>query len=81
MAGSGRITPRQAIAAECQRRGRSAVVLGCIDLLEGREADDGLILALGALPAEYDLTGLRDYWLRVRLAAERAVAALTASRA
>ncbi len=47
MADRGWTTPRQSITAECQRRGRSAVVSGCIDLLAGREVDDGLILALG----------------------------------
>ena len=30
---------------------------GCIDLLEGREVDDGLVLALGGGPAEYVLEG------------------------
>ena len=33
------LTPRQSIEAECVRRGKDAVVAGCIDLLGGREAD------------------------------------------
>ncbi len=37
MAVTGRVTPRQGIEAECRRRGKLAVVSGCIDLLEGRE--------------------------------------------
>ena len=69
MAGSEWATPRQGIQAECRRRGKPAVVSGCIDLLEGREADDGLILALGGPPAEYVLTGREGgkagYWPRV----------------
>jgi hypothetical protein len=69
MLGSGWTTPRQGIAAECQRRGQEAVVSGCIDLLAGRDVDDGLILALGGPPAEYVLTGYaggrEGYWPRV----------------
>jgi len=69
MAGSEWATPRQGIGAECLRRGKAAVVSGCIDLLEGREADDGLVLALGGPPAEYVLTGREGgregYWPRV----------------
>jgi len=45
------------------------VVSGCIDLLAGREVDDGLILALGGPPAEYVLSGYgggrEGYWPRV----------------
>jgi len=67
--GSGWTTPRQGIAAECQRRGREAVVAGCIDLIEGRDVDDGLILTLGGPPAEYVLSGheggREGYWPRV----------------
>jgi hypothetical protein len=44
-------------------------IAGCIDLLEGRDVDDGLILALGGDSARYVLTGReggRDgYWPRV----------------
>jgi len=61
-------TPRQSIAAECQRRGKSAVVAGCIDLLSGREADSKLILALGGGPARWAVEGGDPgppYWLRV----------------
>jgi hypothetical protein len=64
------LTPRQSIAAECQRRGKPAVVSGCIDLLQGRhDVDDALVLALGGPPAHYVLGGREDgkagYWPRV----------------
>jgi hypothetical protein len=63
------MTPRQGVEAECQRRGKPAVVSGCIDLLEGREVDDALILALGGEPARYVLDGheggKEGYWPRV----------------
>jgi hypothetical protein len=46
------------IAAECQRRGKPAVVCGCIDLLQGRQdVDDALVLALGGPPAQDVLSG------------------------
>ena len=61
--------PRQRIEAECRRRGRPALAAGCIALLEGREADDGLVLVLGGAPAEYVLSGheggKEGYWPRV----------------
>jgi hypothetical protein len=64
-----KMTPRQSIAAECARRGEPALVSGCIDLLEGRDVDDGLILALGLAPARYVLGGgeggRHGYWPRV----------------
>jgi len=62
-------TPRQRIAAEGRRRGRAALAAGCMDLLTGRGADDGLILALGGEPARYVLDGgeggREGYWPRV----------------
>ncbi len=64
-----RTTPSQSIAAECQRRGAAGVVSGCIDLLEAREADDALVLALGGEPAPYVLSGgeggRQGHWPRV----------------
>jgi hypothetical protein len=69
MAGQARMTPRQSIAAECGRRGQPALISGCIDLLEGRPVDDGLVLALGGAPAEYVLAAGEGsgegYWPRV----------------
>ena len=69
MTGSSRMTPRQSIDAECRRRGRSALTSGCVDLLEGREVDDGLVLALGGEAAKYVLSGHEGgkdgYWPRV----------------
>ncbi len=45
------------------------MVAGCVDLLQGREVDDALVLALGGPPAEYVLGGgaggRNGYWPRV----------------
>jgi len=61
--------PKQSVLAECERRGRSAVVAGCIDLLDAADADDTLIVALGGPAAEYVLSGGEGgklgYWPRV----------------
>jgi hypothetical protein len=64
------LTPRQSIAAECQRRGKPALVSGCIDLLQGRhDVDDSLLLALGGPFAQAVLSGQAGgkagYWPRV----------------
>jgi hypothetical protein len=63
------VTPRQSVLAECERRGQAAVITGCIGLLEGADADDGLIFALGGPAAATVLSGReggRDgYWPRV----------------
>jgi HEAT repeat protein len=60
------LTPRQSVAAECQRRAQPAVVSGCIDLLQGRhDVDDALVLALGGPPALVVLGGRAGYWPRV----------------
>jgi len=61
-------TPKQSVEQECERRGRPAVVKGCVALLDGKPVDDELILALGGPPAEWVRTGEPsgpDYWLRV----------------
>jgi hypothetical protein len=62
-------TPRQSIEAECGRRGRSAVVAACVELLERRAVDPELIVVLGGPPARWALDadgrGGPDYWLRV----------------
>jgi hypothetical protein len=50
------------------RRGKPAVVAGCIDLIEGRAVDADLVLALGGPPASWVVTGEPagpSYWLRV----------------
>jgi HEAT repeats len=66
---TGRMTPGQSVTAECQRRGAAAVVSGCIDLLEARDVDDGLVLALGGAAAPHVLNGgeggRHGYWPRV----------------
>ena len=61
-------SPRHSIERECERRGRAAVVEGCVALLEQRGADSELIYALGGPPARWVFTGAQpgpDYWLRV----------------
>lgn len=59
-------TPRQSIEAECVRRGRDAVVAGCVELLHGRSADDTLVASLGGPPASAGAEGVpQPYWLRV----------------
>jgi hypothetical protein len=64
-----RTTPRQNIQAECERRGRDAVVAGCIGLLDGHSADEALIIALGGEAAGYVVSGGEGgpggYWPRV----------------
>jgi hypothetical protein len=63
------MTPHQRVTAECARRGRAAFIVGCIGLLDGTGADDGLVIALGGPSAAYVLSGGeggRDgYWPRV----------------
>jgi hypothetical protein len=61
-------TPRESIQQECARRGKDAVVAGCMELLGGGDADAELILALGGPPARGVVTGeapQQAYWLRV----------------
>src|SRR4051812_11617200 len=61
-------TPRQRIEAECRRRGRSALVAGCVRLLSGDESDAGLIAVLGGDTANWYLGGVHPdqrYWSRV----------------
>ncbi len=63
------LTPRQSIEMECARRGESALVSGCVALLRGRDADDGLLFALGGPMASiviHDGPRQRNqYWRRV----------------
>jgi len=60
------VTPRQSVEAECARRGKLAVVSGCIDLLGGNYADEDLLLVLGGPTATYVLDGHEGpYWFRV----------------
>jgi HEAT repeat protein len=60
------LTPRQSIEAECARRGKAAVVAGCVDLLAGRDADPDLVIALGGPGAARVVSGEnKQYWLRV----------------
>ncbi len=55
------ITPKQSIEAECERRGRAKLIAGCVDLLEGRSADDDLLLALAG-PAALTVLDGRERW-------------------
>jgi HEAT repeats len=68
MDGSSRWTPRGSIEQECVRRGKRAVVDGCVDLLMDRGADPDLIVALGGPPASWATSGEASgpaYWLKV----------------
>ncbi|MFL6142463.1 MAG: HEAT repeat domain-containing protein [Labedaea sp.] len=61
-------TPRQRIEAECRRRGRPALVAGCVRLIRGDESDIGLIAVLGGDTANWYLGGGHPdqrYWSRV----------------
>lgn len=61
-------TPRESIEQECANRGKDAVVAGCIELLQGRDVDAELVVALGGPPASWVLTGEPagpPYWLKV----------------
>lgn len=63
-----KMLPKESIEAECARRGKQAVISGCISLLAGEGADDGLIAALGLgatdVLAERE-GGRHGYWPRV----------------
>jgi hypothetical protein len=62
------LTPRQSIEAECRRRGRDAVVDGCVRLLETGTLDAPLLLALSGPGGQMFLDGEEHadtYWLRV----------------
>ncbi|HWG02238.1 MAG TPA: hypothetical protein VG164_10390 [Trebonia sp.] len=56
-----RAAPRERITAERARRGKDALVSGCIALLEGRpgDVDDDLVLALGGEPGRSWTAGAR----------------------
>lgn len=64
-----KVTPRKRIEAECERRGTSALVAGCVALLSGHPADDELIVALGGQHGTNVLDGYNGgrsgYWPRV----------------
>lgn len=59
--------PKDAIAAECGRRGRAEFTAGCVALLRGEPVDDPLVLALGGAHAAavLDSGPEAQYWLRV----------------
>lgn len=63
------MTPRERIAAACDRLGTPVVVASCVDLLAGREVADSFVLAVGGGHGRHLLeTGPRPdqrYWLRV----------------
>jgi HEAT repeat protein len=63
----GPMLPKDAIAAECSRRGRAELIAGCVALLSEEAVDDALVLALGGPPAAAVLEGdpQSHYWLRV----------------
>lgn len=86
-----KMLPKDSVEAECARRGRQAVISGCISLLAGEGADDGLIAALGLGATEVLAEregGRHGYWPRVWAARgllhvwdERASAAIIAATA
>ena len=53
----GEPSPAKRVAAECARRGRTAVIRGCVDILDGRGVDEDLVVVLGGTGAEYVLSG------------------------
>lgn len=55
--GVGGPSPRQRAATKCARRGRLAVIRGCVDVLDGRDLDEELVVDLVGAPAEYVLSG------------------------
>jgi hypothetical protein len=61
------VSPRESIEAECGRRGRVAVVTGCVELVLGEDADPGLVAALAGptAPRILDKPTKERYWLRV----------------
>jgi hypothetical protein len=60
------LTPRQSIEAECARRGRAAVIAGCVRLIGGEGSDVTLVWALGGPGARRVLADAgQRYWLRV----------------
>ena len=60
-------TPRLSIEAEAGRRGKPALVAGCIALLNREPVDDALVMALGvqAGMSVLDSGPQSQYWLRV----------------
>lgn len=63
------VTPKASIEAECQRRGREAVVLDCVALLQSKKFDPDFLRVLGGPPADTVLAGgeggIDGYWPRV----------------
>ena len=63
------MTPHQSVEAECSRRGLTAVVSGCIDILDGKDPDEELLIAVAGPAARSVINGLsggiRGYWPRV----------------
>ena len=59
------LTPRERIELECARRGRAAVVDGCVRLILGDDSDTGLITVLGGATARWGLENSREDWYRV----------------
>ena len=68
MSGTHEPTPRQRILAECARRGRPAVVAGCVRLLAGEDVDDHLVRVLAGRTATWWFAHRDDdelrYWPR-----------------
>jgi hypothetical protein len=60
------LSPRQRIEAECARRGRRAVVHGCVALVLGGEADARLLSVLGGRSLPWAMGDEKHrHWFRV----------------
>lgn len=58
-------TPRERIEAECVRRGKPAVVEGCVALILGGQTDSRLLWVLGGPTTRWALESGPAYWFRV----------------
>lgn len=62
-------SPRASIEAECELRGRQAVINGCVEILKRLAVDDGLLMVLAGPAAQPILDGYQGgpdgYWPRV----------------
>ncbi|HLX77386.1 MAG TPA: hypothetical protein VKR27_00750 [Acidimicrobiales bacterium] len=62
-------TPRENVAAECARLGQRDVVARCVTLIDGGDADDAFLTAIGCDAARQVLEGRAGgrsgYWPRV----------------
>lgn len=69
MASRWGLTPRQSLAAECERRGQSAVAADCVAILRGEGFDDAFLTVLAGPASAAVLQGYEGgpegHWPRV----------------